>query len=75
MGCQKISLKTHKLKKFSERQIFFPKSLIYEEIQVEEILLLKREELINSGIQQRKLEIRNLKVYKDGNQIQVGRND
>ena len=67
--------KAHDIKNYSEKRIFISKSLTYEQTQVERILLFIGKELIDLGIQRQQLKIRSLKLYKDGNEIQVGRKD
>ena len=42
---------------------------------MERALLFERKEIIDSGIQRQQLKIRNLILYKDGNENQVGRNN
>ena len=65
----------HELKNFPERRIFILELLTYDGRQKERTLLLTRKELIDSGIHRQQLRIRNLKLKKDGNEIQVGRKD
>ena len=72
---RKVLSKAHELKNFPEERIFSSKSLTFDDRQVERTLLFKRTKLINSGIQRQQLKIRNPKLYKDENEIQVGRND
>ena len=72
---RKILSKAHELKNFPEKRIFSSKSLTFDERQVETTLLFKRTKLIDSGIQRQQLKIRNPKLYKDENEIQIGRND
>ena len=72
---RKILAKTLEHKNFPEKRIFNSDSLTYEERQVERTLLFKSKELIDSGIQRQQLKTRNLKLLKDGNEIQAGRND
>ena len=67
--------KAHDIKSFSEKRRFISKSLTYEQRQVERILLFIGKELIDLGIQRQQLKIRSLKLYKKGNEIQVGRKD
>ena len=51
--------------------VFIYKSLSPDEIELEKKLLKRRYELIQSGIDKSALKIRNLKVYENGNLVQV----